>query len=134
MTAAATVPLEIEEHLTLCDWLNKHGVFFLHIPNEGKRSIQQAVLLKRMGMRKGAPDFVIPGPENIALELKRARIAGKAGATSSPSRVSKEQSECLMEFNKRGWTTQVCYGAAEAIGFLQGRRLHTTPLKRIDVL
>lgn len=128
------IPKEIEEHLLLCEWLNKHGVFYIHIPNEGQRSVQQAVMLKRMGMKKGAPDFIIPGPENIALELKRIKVLGKSGKMITPSRVSKEQSECLVEFAKLGWKTYVAYGAAEAIGWLQTRQLVKTPLKRIAVL
>lgn len=128
------VPKELEEHLLLCDWLNKHGVFYIHIPNEGQRSVQQAVLLKRMGMKKGAPDFIIPGPVNVAIELKRCRITGKSGKMVGPSRVSKEQNECLTLLNELGWTTQVCYGAAEAIGYLMGIHLKKKPLKRVEVL
>lgn len=126
MPATSAVPLELEEHLNLCDWLNKHGVFFIHIPNEGQRSIQQAVLLKRMGMKKGAPDFIIPGPENIAIELKRCK--------KSSSRVSKEQNECLKELRACGWNTFIAYGCAEAINFLMGRRLMKKPLKKIPAM
>lgn len=125
------VPKEIEEHLTLCNWLNKHGVFFIHIPNEGQRSVQQTVLLKRMGMKKGAPDFIIPGPENIAIELKRCKVTGKSGKQITSSKVSEAQKECLGDMAELGWTTYVAYGAADAIGFLQGRNVVKKPLKKI---
>lgn len=128
------LPKELEEHLTLCNWLNKHGVFFIHIPNEGQRSVQQAVLLKRMGMKKGAPDFIIPGPENIAIELKRCKVTGKSGKEITPSRVSEAQRECLGEMAKLGWTTYVAYGAADAIGFLQQRNIVQKPLKKVTAI
>lgn len=120
------VALESDEHLTLCEWLDKHGVFYIHIPNEGERSVHQTVMLKRMGMKKGAPDFIIPGPENIAIELKRS--------DKTMSRVSKEQRECLMILSQLGWKTQICYGAANAIGYLMNCHLQRKSLKSIPTL
>ena len=135
MSKVDKIPLEVEEHLLVAEWLNKHGVFFIHIPNEGQRTIGQAVLLKRMGLKKGAPDFIIPGPVvNIAMELKRCRKVGKSGKLVTPSRVSKEQNEVLWFLAQCHWKTQVCYGAAEAIGWLQTLDLHKKPLKSIAVL
>lgn len=134
MRMTMAVPKEIEEHLTLCNWLNKHGVFFIHIPNEGQRTVQQSVLLKRMGLKKGAPDFIIPGPENIAIEMKRCKVKGKSGKMTTPSKVSEEQKECLADMAALGWITYVSYGAADAIGFLQGRDLVKKPLKKVSAV
>jgi len=131
MKMSAAIPKEVEEHLMLCDWLNKNGVYFIHIPNEGQRSVQQAVLLKRMGMKKGAPDFIIPGPENIAIELKRVKYTGTSGKQITPSKVSEAQKECLGELGQLGWTTYVAYGAADAIGFLQSREVVKKPLNKV---
>lgn len=128
------VPKELEEHLCLSGWLNKHGVFYIHIPNEGQRSVQQAVMLKRMGMVAGAPDFIIPGTPNIALELKRCRIVGKKGGMVGPSKVSKEQIACLKKLNELGWKTHIAYGAAEAIGYLMNQSLTKVSLKSIPLL
>lgn len=46
-------------HSTVADALNNHGVFWWHTPNEGKRSVFMGARLKKMGLRKGAPDFFI---------------------------------------------------------------------------
>lgn len=122
------VPLELEEHLILCDWLNKHGIWFHHSPNEAKRSVQQWVMLGRMGMKKGFPDFIIPGPTTYAIELKRC--------TKSKSRVSKEQTKTLGVLAGLGWKTYIAYGAADAIGWLQNccPDLIKKPLKSIGVV
>jgi|TARA_R100000656_G_scaffold41714_1_gene34761 predicted RNA-binding Zn-ribbon protein involved in translation (DUF1610 family) len=43
-----------------------------HCPNEGKRSPQYQIKLRKMGLKKGCPDFIIEYPEGrlIYVELK----------------------------------------------------------------
>jgi hypothetical protein len=116
------VPTELEEHLLLADWLNLNNIFFVHIPNEGQRSIATAARLKRMGMRKGAPDFMIFGGSlNVAIELKRQKR----------SKTSREQIEFLERLEELGWTTKLCYGAQDAIGFLTTLSLKKRPTVRV---
>jgi hypothetical protein len=47
------------------------SLIILHIPNEGKRSMQYGASLKKQGMIPGAPDFVCVGKKRtIFIELK----------------------------------------------------------------
>lgn len=36
-----------------------------HIPNEGKRSRREAAIMKKKGLKKGAPDIVLPFPIGV---------------------------------------------------------------------
>ena len=46
-----------------------------HCPNEGKRRVQYQIKLKKMGLRRGCPDFIIEYPKGklIYVELKNER-------------------------------------------------------------
>lgn len=69
MQASGFIPAEEQEHLVVADWLRLHGVLFHHSPNEGSRSKRvdkhgrvwspEGNRLKRMGVKKGFPDFII---------------------------------------------------------------------------
>ena len=48
------------------------GKIALHIRNEGKRTVQQAIRQKAEGMVSGASDIIIPGCPAFVCELKRA--------------------------------------------------------------
>ena len=62
---------------------NKHNIFFHSIPNEGKRSYNQAKLLKSMGLRKGTPDIhIVKKGISIYVEMK---------ATGKKLRVEQEE-------------------------------------------
>ena len=111
---------ELEHHIVVSEWLNAHGIWYFHVPNEGKRSLAERAKLSRMGLKKGMPDFIIPGPVNVAIELK------KAGG-----RPSKEQLECLKILSSLGWITRICYGAEDVIKFLKSIDLVKQPLRRI---
>lgn len=130
---------ELEEHLLVAQWLRSNGIYFHHSPNEAKRSVQQWVMLERMGMIKGWPDFIIPGIPNIGLELKRARkpsVRGGSfkGTMVAGGKVSPEQMECLRRLSELGWHTHIAYGAADAIQWLEKQNLTKTTIKRIGVL
>ncbi len=104
----------------LARWLDARGVLWLHPPNEGKRSIIAAALMKRDGLiHTGAPDVFIFEPwicgmgmgHGLAVELKRI----KGGRTTA------EQKQWLDALTQRGWATKVAKGADEAITWLQER-------------
>ena len=103
---------EHEDSVMVADWLRWHKIFFLHIPNEGKRSWNEGKKQKRIGMRKGAPDFLIFPPPlyrpqacGTALELKRLE----------DGIVEEEQEDFLEQIGKYGWHTMICQGGDEAI-------------------
>lgn len=79
-----------------------------HIPNERICSAQQGMELKRMGVKRGVPDLVLPVPSNgfhgLYIELKTE--------TGKPSA---EQMWWLSELSARGYKTVICYGFEEAI-------------------
>ena len=108
---------EESEQLRLVTVLRKLNLCFMHAPLGGGRNIVAAARMKRMGAKKGHPDLVVyntpPNARNkkgLAIELKRAKPA--------PSSVSKEQREWLEQLNEQGWECRICYGADEAIEFL----------------
>ena len=111
-----TTPTEDVEHMAVARYLDALGLFWLHIPNEGKRSKVAGARLKAMGMKAGASDFLIfdapplhPCAKGLALELKRAK-GGK---------VSASQSEFLESMEQRGWLATVAHGANEAVDYLR---------------
>jgi hypothetical protein len=161
---AAYTPSETDEHIVVADWLRANGIFFLHVPNEAKRSRGGHMLLERMGLLKGAPDFLIfdthgrTSARGVAIELKRSpslksksvKAYGDAGKTCEteptvnygirPSReiswpsVGVEQVQVLKELEKRGWITTICYGAQDTIGFLRNHLPLTHSIPRLDGL
>jgi hypothetical protein len=70
--------LEVRTHIAIADLLRVaavHGWVWSHIPSGGRRSAITGALLKRMGLRKGLPDFLLISPTGVHhwLELKRGR-------------------------------------------------------------
>lgn len=93
---------ETAQHIKLAEWLRHNKILFLHVPNEGERSIGTAVTLKRMGLSPGAPDILIfDTPDDryngVAIELK---VDGK--------KPSKEQRTWIRDLRQRGWAAEVC--------------------------
>ena len=99
---------EDEEQIAVCQWLTFLGVDFIHVPNEGKRSLATARKLKAMGMKKGFPDlfiFAVRGKyHGLAIEMK---VEG--------GRPTREQRDWLNRLHRQGYAAGVCYGADEAI-------------------
>jgi|GEM_PF-1792814 hypothetical protein len=68
---------EFKHQITCADWLRNRRVQFIHVPNEGKRTVIAGRLLKLMGMVPGAADFIVFGrPDQswfpgICAELKK---------------------------------------------------------------
>ena len=92
----------------VADYLTLIGALFLHIPNEGQRSPVTAAVLKRLGLKKGAPDLIIFEPRGkyhgFAIEMKAAG-----------GRLTPDQRMMLFELSKRQYATSCCHGADEAI-------------------
>ena len=68
---------EYDFQIKLVEWFyiqypREHVV---HVPNEGKRTVQFGRKLKRMGMLKGFPDLLVPIPNKnycgLVMELKK---------------------------------------------------------------
>lgn len=71
---------EAEETIALIDWAKHHPILqdiIVHIPNEAKRTPQLGRYLKRIGMRAGVSDILIPYPtqkyHGLWIEMKRKK-------------------------------------------------------------
>lgn len=79
-----------------------------HIPNEGKRTASYGAKMRRMGLKRGFPDVILPvargGYHGLFVELKSAN--GKP---------SEEQNLWKDRLNEEGYKAVIAYGAGEAI-------------------
>lgn len=115
------VPTEQDEHRTLAQWLDLHGLLWLHVPLGGYRRPVEAAILHGLGARAGAPDFfvftrppLIPESPGVVIELKRLGRDRERDGGLSP-----EQRRWLEALEAYGWQTKVAYGAGEAIWWLE---------------
>jgi hypothetical protein len=74
----APLPLERNSHIAVADALRvgcEPGWLWTHFPAGEYRSEQTGALLKRMGLQRGWPDFLLIGPDgdHCWLELKRGK-------------------------------------------------------------
>ena len=104
------VPTEYEECCWLVSWLDLHNIFYIHIPNEGKRSPREGARQKRIGLKPGVSDYLIldsppayPERKGVWIELKR-----KGG------KPTKEQFDFLVKAENRGYSVFCCEGGEEA--------------------
>ena len=102
---ASSEDAEQEAVVEYCDLLH---IPIVHIPNEGKRSLSYAARMKRMGLRSGLPDLLVPlargGYHGLFIEMKYGK-----------NKTTKEQKEWLERLSAEGYACAVCYNAAEAI-------------------
>lgn len=102
---ASSEDAEQEAVVEYCDLLH---IPIVHIPNEGKRSLSYAARMKRMGLRSGFPDLLVPlargGYHGLFIEMKYGK-----------NKTTKEQQEWLERLSAEGYACAVCYNAAEAI-------------------
>lgn len=118
------VPLEREEHLRFAALLRKLGLYFIHVPNEGRRTAVQGRRLKDLGLVPGVSDFLLfdspPGAGfvGVAIEMKRLKHS-----STSPAQI-----DFLQAVADRGWLACVTKGADAAsevlvrAGFIEGVR------------
>lgn len=111
------VLLEDAESLIFANWLRVSGFTFTHIANERKTHIALGRKLKRMGLCKGFPDYLvivpIEGKKHVVyIEMKRKM--------KSLSEVSPKQKEWVQELNEcEEVEAYIAYGADDAIAFIQ---------------
>ena len=114
---------EATEHEALFDFLSRMEGRYpdvkwaFHTPNGEKRDKATAAKLKRMGVRAGVPDVLMPimnaapiGGEffvGLAIELKVGR-----------NTVSDEQAAWLECLQLNGWATYICYDWVDAARIL----------------
>lgn len=83
------------------------NVLWCHVANERQTSPMRGLKLKRMGVRKGIPDFLIfksnDTSNGLAIELK-----------IKPNKPTESQLEVLADLQKHGWATDVCYDFEQA--------------------
>jgi hypothetical protein len=116
----AYTPLEHDEQVALIKWLRAKKIFHFSIPNSSALSslnrntaIKVGSVLKSEGLIKGASDLVVMLPHKVLfIELKRA--------SKSFSTVSEEQIVFINKVNHFDYAVgQVCYGAKEAVKFIE---------------
>jgi len=102
---------EYNESVILAAWLRLKGLKFAHIPNSTYTSSHAAKAKnKAMGVSPGVPDYLILLPERVVfVELKR-----RHGGVVSP-----EQLEWGAALVRSGAFFRVCYGADEAVAFIE---------------
>ena len=110
---ADRIPTEQQEAEALAAYLRLKGYKFTHIPNEtgsDPRARARAVRMKRAGVSRGFPDYLIfANGKRYAIELKR-----KKGGRATP-----EQLDWLGVLDEYGFNVKVCNGAEEAIEFIE---------------
>lgn len=83
-----------------------------HIPNERKCSAQEGARFKRMGVKSGVPDLVLPVSvgvhHGLYIEMKAPN-----------GRVSETQKWWLKELTAQGYLAVVCYGWEQAVHSLE---------------
>lgn len=98
----------------------------LHIPNGGSRNRIEAAKLKRMGVRPGVPDLLLPFPaggwSGLWLEMKTEK--------GRPTPCQRDWIEYLRSV---GYCAYVCHGAGEAINAIEAYLaiIHEGPRERV---
>lgn len=83
-----------------------------HVPNGGSRNKQEAVKLKRMGVKAGVSDLCLPYPKGLYCGLY---IEMKFG----DNRQQETQKEFLADMAAAGHFVATCYSAEEAVKVLE---------------
>lgn len=106
------VSCEDTEQIKVIEYCDLLGIPIAHIPNEGKRSKSYGARLKRMGLRKGFPDLIIPlvrgKYHGLFIEMKY-----NGGKTST------DQDDWLNRLASEGYACAVCYSAEDAIRLIE---------------
>ena len=105
---------EDTEQICLMDWASSAVCRFpelrwlYHIPNGGTRNMQEAVKLKRMGVKSGVSDIHLPFPHGkyhgLYIEMK-----------FGDNRQTDSQKDFLADMAAVGHFVSTCYSAEEAI-------------------
>lgn len=115
MTTSIKKLTETEEqlHKAFMQWVGIHPLLkhlvttFIHVPNEGKRTVQFGKKLKTLGMRKGVSDIFIAYPSRAYhgawIELKTPK-----------GKLSDAQRQFLDDMNQNGYFATAAFGFDEA--------------------
>lgn len=119
MTRDTISPPEDQEQIAVFAWIDLHIgrypelALAFHVPNGGHRNPHVGAHMKRMGVRPGVPDIMLPlvtrQYNGLAIELKR-QVGG---------RVSPEQRQWMAALDRQKWLTAVCRGADDAIDMIE---------------
>lgn len=112
--------LERAHQIVVAQYLDWLGVVWLHVPNEGIRSERQGAMMKKLGMKPGAPDILIltpppalPGKVGAAIELKPTK------EESPHAKPSKSQNDWLVRLIEANYAVTWCRGSREALRQIQ---------------
>ncbi len=86
--------------------------YLIHIPNQGKRSLSQGRLFKRMGLRKGFPDLAFLYPNRGRCLFIEMKLPGQ--------KPTKEQTEWHERLHSAGHVVRIAYSSNEAIEMIEG--------------
>lgn len=112
--ASQKIPSETQEQIWLMEWTRQPSIrqrypelaFLFHVPNERPDKVQAAIL-KKMGVKSGVPDLILPVPSGpyhgLFIEMKR--FDGTA---------SDNQIWWLEHLKANGYATAVCNGWKKA--------------------
>ena len=108
-----TYPLEDDEQIAFCLWLDKNGFDYFAIPTGGSRNKIEASKLKKTGVKSGVFDMFVFLPDKaLFIEMKRVE--------KSLSSVSVDQKLFLKRLEKYPYCIgEICYGHQEAIQFVK---------------
>jgi hypothetical protein len=101
--------------IVVVDWLRAHGIFCMHVKNQGKWSAHYGVTLNRMGRVKGATDLLCFTEISAKLprgafwiECKEPPKRLQDGTLSkAKARTSSEQDAFIAEMGARGMPTLI---------------------------
>lgn len=105
---------QIKFNIWFDEFLWKKDYRWFHSPNGGGRSLAEGAKFKRMGVKPGVPDIILPmarkSCHGLVIELKRP--------DGRPSDVDNNQKEWLEWFKRQGWSTHVAFGFEQAKAIL----------------
>lgn len=88
-------------------------VFWMHTPNEGKRSKFEQYKAKKLGITSGVPDLLI-----FSIQWDEEGLIKKSGMAIElkvkPNKVTVNQEQCMIHLQNAGWECKVCYSFDEA--------------------
>lgn len=97
---------QIKFNLWFDDFLWDKDYRWFHPANGGSRTLAEGSKFKRMGVKAGVPDIIVPmaskSYHGLVIELKRR--------DGRPSDVRAEQKDWLAWFKRHNWANHVAYG------------------------
>lgn len=99
---------EADEQKIVAKYLDWIGALWFHPPNEAKRSVKLASMMKAQGLKSGVPDVCIleqrNGKGGLFVEMKFGN-----------NKPTDDQKEWLERLSRNNYAVAVCYSAEQAI-------------------